>query len=493
MARVMLFNGPDWEPIDWEAPATAGRITQRLSHSLMLQVQLPVEYNREQYAGSKRFLEYGSHLVIETEGGTLHAGVPTSAPVGDHLEVTAHGYSVFSKDQPWPDAKPGRWTTEDALVVWRQVWAKIFGLSRVPHIEITGDTAIGTTIGRSAHPRWLELTRQIGQAQAYVGKRDNRVDYWEQQLTARTRELYRAAGRKQIGEVTTKNDRPDESDAATLKAVIQLDDNRAVAVFFWNWSSLGEGTWWRYDDQPILAAADYWVRTHGSLSSAKDRYPTYVTRLEEWTKERDEKYPDGAPEPFEINRWADRDLSSVLADIRELGGFEWYDTARWDGDQIVPQIHVANLVGSRRDDLHLELGVNILGAPDLVTGDLATHITAMGNGEGASTLMADRILDHPRLLRKHMTVEDKDLRTLKQVDALADQALADARRALRPQIQGLKVTDHPLAPLSEIRLGDTLPVVGTLRDGSDLDAWVRVVEITHDLAGNTIEVKVEND
>ena len=494
MARVMLFNGLDWDPIDWEVPVTSGTITQRLSHSLMLNVQIPAEYNREKFNGSKRILEYGAHLAIETNGGNLHAGVPTGAPIGDQLNVTAHGYSVFSKDQPWPDAKPGRWTTEDALVVWRQVWAKVLGLSRVPHIEIIGDATSGATIGKSAHPKWLELTRLIESAEKFVSKRENRVDYWDSRLQSQALKMFRASGRKSAGEVVTMSDPPEAADAATHKAVIEEDDDKkVVAVHFWEWTGVGAGHWVTRGSSPVIEAARYWRTVKASRDRAKDLYPTYVTRAKEAREERDEKYPDGAPEPFEVNRWADRDLSKVLADIREVGGFDWVDSARWDGDQVVPQIQVANRAGARRDDLHLELGVNILGAPDLVTGSLATHVTALGQGEGAATLMVDRILDHPRLLRKHLTVEDKDLRTLKQVDALADKALNGARRALRPQIQGLKVTDHPLAPLSEIRLGDVLPVVGTLRDGSDLDEWVRVTEITQDLAGNTIEVKVENE
>lgn len=493
MARVMVFNGLDWAPLDWDVPATAGNISHELNHSTMITLDVPAAYNAHLFEGHPRLYKDMAHVAVEDDTGRVFAGIVKNSPLSDGLSVTAHGHSVLSKEFPWHGSK-GAWSGVDGITVFRSVWDHIIGHAQIPRLEIVGATSGGSKVGKDASPAWQNLTAQIEAAKVFVNRRENRVSYWERELSKRTRDVYRVSGQKRVGEISVASSAPGSSDIGTYKAVIETDaDDRVVAVHFWEWEGVGGGSWLRFSGPNTLEEARRWRRTEHSLQNAQALYPTYVQRVQDLEAQREELYASGAPEPYELTWWDARDLSSNLEEIRELGNFDWHDTARWDGEDLIPQIRV--LSGSRavREDLHLEFGVNVHDAPELVPGDSASHIAVLGAGEGSGTIRAERRLDHPRLVPVFRTVSDKDFRTQQLADKAADKERDKARKALEPFFSALTVTDHPLAPISNFALGDRVPVVGELVDGSDYEGIVRVTSIQQDLGGSTIAVEVEHE
>lgn len=489
MVRVMLFNGRDWEPLDWDVPTNSGDVTHELNHSTMITLEIPPEYNRHEYLDVPRAYKDMAHVVVEDDDGGVYAGVVKDSPVSSTVQITAHGHSVLSKDFPW-HGKKGSWEGTDGITVFRSVWAHIIENGGIPRFEVVGASRGGSPVGQRASSTWRQLTDLIEKAEVFVNRRENRVDYWERQLNNRAAEMFRASGRSKVGEVVTMSEPPGTSDAATYKAVIEEnEDKRVVAVHFWEWVGVGGGHWVTRGTQSIIEAARRWRTTVASLGRAKDLYPTYAQRAEDLKEQRDE-LEGAAPEPYELTWWDARDLSANLEEIRELGNFDWHDTARWDGDDLIPGIMILADDRAVREDIHLELGVNVHDIDEQDPGDAATHITVLGEGEGDATIRAERRLDHPRMVPVYRTVSDKDYRTQQLADKAADKERDEARKALGATFSALRVVDHPLAPISSFRLGDRIRLVGELRDGAEIDVVVTVTSIQRDLGGNTIHVEV---
>ena len=493
MARVMLFNGKDWEPLDWDAPAESVTVDRALNAPTIIEIEFPPGYNANKHKGFPFAYRDMTHVVVEDDKGGTYAGIVKESPLSDKVSIAAYGHSIYAENAPWK-SDSRRWTDMDTIYAFRHIWQRIIRDNDIPRLELKGATRGNVRVGVPMDPGYRKLTDRINQAQRFVDKRENKVSYWERLQRTYARQMFAAAGRTAVGEVALKSGKVDLKDAATNKAVIEYEgqsEYNIQAVSFWNWTGVGSGNWARRGTPEVLDRARKWVSAELSKKRAAELYPTYEQRVKDLTAERDEKYPDGEAEPYEVNWWSNRDLMDTLNELADLGGFDWYDTGRWVGDEFYPGVEV--MVDDRpvRQDVHLELGVNIHELPDIVPQEVATHVTALGSGEGSSTLRADRRMNHDRLVPVHRTVSSKDYRTKQLTNRAADAEMAKSRKALTPQLEGLTITDHPMAPISSFQLGDRIPVVGTLADGSDLDAVVRVISIEQDLAGDTLSVEVE--
>lgn len=495
--RVIAVDARGGGVLDWEVPATQVSLTRSLNTSAMIDVTVPASYHaRKDAAGDPVLLKYGTILVVEEDNGRLTPALMSSDSLADDFQAGALGLSTLSKDEPWTRS-PQQWIGYDALRAWRFIWNRVIERSGVPRLHVAGDETAGVDVGKAASATWQRVQDQIAQAQVFLDRRDNRVDYWERVLVNRALDLAKAGGRKSVGEVSTSTDWAQASDARTNGMHIQTGESGGtVRVSYWAWEGVGTGAWFHRTTAAALTAGDRYLAAQGSRDRAKELYPTYEQRkndLEAWLEEH---YPDAGPEPYELNAWSSRDLSSNLEEIRDLGGFDWWETATWDDqDRLVPEIRAVRKAGTVRSGLLFELGVNIHSHPELSRGDIATHITAMGAGEGESTLMADRAWSHRRLVRKSRTVSESSHGTQQLVDRAADRELAKAKAALEYQFTSLVVTDSPGAPIDQIGLGDLIDIRGELSDGSDLEQRVRVMEITRTWdggnPGTSIEIEVE--
>lgn len=494
--RVIAVDARGGDVLDWEVPASQLSLTRSLNTSCMVSLTTPAWYNaRVDLQDYPVLLRQGTILCVEEDDGTLTPALMSGESLADDLQVDGLGLSTLSKEAPW-DWDRRAWSGTDVLALWRHIWGRIIGRAGVPRMTVTGDTSAGVAIGGASSARWRQVSADLAEAQEVITRRDNRIDYWEREMVRHTKRMAATANKKSIGAVSVSSSVPEDTNAASHQIHIYTNsDGRALRVYFWRWDGNGPGDWYYRNTQAALSAADDYIAAKNTHQNAQNWFASYQTFIEEQQAWLDANEDQG-PEPYELNRWANRDLAEDLEALRDLGGFDWYETATWnDQDQLVPQIHVVQDAGAHRPDLYFELGVNIHTHPELFRGDVVTHVTVLGAGEGESTLQADRAWEHPRIVRKTRTLSESDHGTQQLVDRAADRELDAAKAALQWQFTSLVVTDSETAPIRLLNLGDRIDIRGELSDGSDVDQRVRVMEITRSWDGSnpgtSIEIGVE--
>jgi hypothetical protein len=358
----------------------------------------------------------------------------------------------------------------------------------VKNFRIEGDTRCGVTVGRGPSRQYERIQDDIARFRPEVERADRSIRVHTRNRDAAAQRLHRAGGNRQVGEITSGTDHPDGF-GVYYEAHIQVskdDEYDAVSVHFWR---TNRQAWAEITDSAVLAAANDWLEQSRHLSVWEDRRKNPAQAIQDREAWINEHFEEGIPEPYELNAWSTRDLAATLEELRELGGFDYVEHTRWAGDELEFIIEVRNQVGIPKPDLRFELGVNVHAQPELVRGDVRTEVHAHGAGEGQSTLMADRVLDHPRLVRSVTSVDDKDWNTQQQVRKGADKALAEARKSLDYTLNGLVVHDHDAAPLSSFSIGDTITVRGRHSDGVRREFTVRIEDIARD--GDEDKVSLE--
>lgn len=494
--RVIALDARTGEVLDWEVPAIRVSLTRSLSLACMVGVTVPAEYHANvDEDGHPWLLRRGTILVVEEDSGRLTPALMNDESLADDLQVDGLGLSTLSNGEPWQGA-PESWSSVDTLALWRLVWGRIISRPGMPGLTITGDATSGVNVGRAPSAEWSRVLAEIAAAQKVIDARDARGEHWEREMTRLAQVMAKEGGRKGIGEVVTSSEVPQSNDGATYKMVILTNtDGKATRVYHWRWTGNGIGEWYYRNTTTSNRAADDWIAAKNTRDNSRNWFASRQTFIDE-KKAWQDANPDQAPEVYTLSWWANRDLSADLEALRDLGGFDWYETAHWgDNDRLVPAIHVTKNAGALRDDLHFELGVNIHSHPELHRGEVATHVTVMGAGEGQSTLMADRAWNHPRLVRTSRTVSDSSLGTRQLVDRAADRELATARDAMAWRFTGLRITDSDAAPIDRIDIGDRIDIRGEISDGTDLYQRVRIREITRTWdgsnPGDSIEIEVE--
>lgn len=494
--RLIALDARTGEVLDWDVPVDSLSLTRSLSLACLVSATVPAWYHaRTDDGGHPVLLRGGTLLVVEEDDGTLTPALMDGESLADDLEVEGTGLSTLAAGAPWAWSA-GSWSGHDALSLWRHVWGRVIGASGVPRLTVTGDTACGVVVGRAPSAEWRRRLRMIATAQEWIDRRDARAEHWQREMDRLAVSIARHGGRKGIGEITVGSEVPQQSDGGSYRMhILTNSDGKATRVYYWKWTSWGNGSWYYRSGASLSALADRWIAAKNTRDNAKGWFEsraTFVAEQRAWM----DAHPEQGPEHYTLSSWANRDLAADLESLRDLGGFDWVETARWDDqDNLIPQIHAVKTIGSRREDLHFELGVNIHAHPELHREEIATQVTVMGAGEGSKTLSADRAWSHPRLVTRHRTVSDSSLGTRQMVAARADREIKTARAALDWRFTGLTITDTPAAPIGRLGLGDTIRVTGTLADGTDLDQWVRVTEITRTWgesgAGDTIQIEVE--
>lgn len=490
--RVMFVDPVTGGGFDWQAPAKSVSRSVALSGPAAVSVSLPAEYNqRFDEQGHPWILEYGTIVVVEESNGDLVSGLVDDASLLDDLSVDAGGLSMLAKDIPW-DVEPVSWIEKDALAGWRDIWEHIIARSGIKNFRVEGDTACGVTVGRGPSAAYQRVQADIARLKPDAEKADRWIRKLTRQAEEAAQRMYKSGGgRKIIGNISASTESPRGDPGGYNDAVIthtSEDEETALAAWFYRTSDF---QWVRYGDATTRAAASDWLSTSASISRWEDqRKPITdtISNLESWLSDN---YENAEPEPFELNAWSTRDLSAVLEELRELGGFDYVERTAWEGDELVFTLEVRDRIGIPKPDYRFELGVNIHAQPELARGVVRTEVHAHGAGEGQSTLMADRALDHPRLVRAVSSVSDKDWATPQQVRKGADKALAEAKRALEYTLHGLVVHDHPFARLGTFTIGDQITVRGRHSDGVRREFPVRITEITRD--GDEMKVSLEVD
>lgn len=487
----MVVDAATGEFLDLNAPVQKVSVSRTLNGPGDITVTLPLEYNARRDAnGHPWLLEGGTLLVAEAASGELYCAL-----VGDNgitlgektVEVSAGGASMLATGTPW-DGDTREWISMDALHGWRHIWQHLRAQPGALYVDVWGDTECGVRVGRpeSEGHRWRRLI--IEEQDAVIAHAERGIAEMERLMKAALVSMYAAAPLKQVGEVTVSTS-AGSGDGSPYAAHIRTDThNNVVSVQFW--VQLSGTHQWATMSPNTKARAQVYLDRRQQKESAEERKRAAQAIKGPLEQALRDQFPNSSADPYRLNWWSTHDLSANLDELRDLGGFDWWESARWDGDRIKPVLNVKVAAGTIRDDLRLELGVNVHALPDLHRGMVRTEVQVFGEGEGSAILHAERTLRHPRLVRWPLVVEDKTASTQQLVDRAADRALGNARAALQYSITDLTVVDHPHAPPGSYNLGDVLPLIGVLPDGSRLNTMVRVMEITDEGTG-TLTLKVD--
>lgn len=194
--------------------------------------------------------------------------------------------------------------------------------------------------------------------------------------------------------------------------------------------------------------------------------------------------------PFRLARWVTEDLGKVITDLADETPFKYRERSYWSGEETLS--HRLELgyptLGSRKYDLHFEIGMNVVVPPPIEEGDYASEVLMLGAGEGRK--MVSALLSEPTgRLRRVAVRTDKSLRSVTR----AKNAARPVLRQLTGEysIDTLEVIDHDLAPYSTYDVSDEIRVFGDA-GWIQMDRWVRIVEISTNCTTGRRTLKVED-
>ncbi|NIH70482.1 hypothetical protein [Auritidibacter ignavus] len=499
--RVIAVEARTGRVLDWELQAHADEVTvtEVLDGHTVLDLSLRADYHaRKDRDGHPVLLEQGTVFFVEDDDGKLLPAVMDSGSLETDYRAEASGPSRLAHDMPWTREEMRRSGT-DALHLWKHVWSRIIIDTGIYALDIDGLSSSGQVVGRAPTSAYRDKLDELKTIRDFLTRRkDDRTAYWEKETQRRARVLAKRGGRSGVGEIVTSTDPPEPKDGASYKIVIhQNQDGDVLRVWHWKWSTKtpGTGEWYYRSNGASRQAAKDYLSAKNTLENSKNWFGSRVARVEELEKWLETHEEEQGPDHYTISPWEDRDLSDTLQKLQDIGGFEYVETGSWVDDMPHPVMSVARRFGTRRHDLRYELGANVHDIPEVQRGEFFTRVTVTGSGEGKSTLMEDRAWKHPRLLDKHVTVSESDLGTRQLVRSRADKELKRLKAGFQYQLDRLTVVDSPLAPNRLLNIGDEIRVVGDMPDGTGLNVWVRVVEITRSWSatgtGDTMELGVE--
>lgn len=193
--------------------------------------------------------------------------------------------------------------------------------------------------------------------------------------------------------------------------------------------------------------------------------------------------------PYTLDWWSTVDLGGEIDKLAISTPFDYLEHSKWDGERLEHRLELGYpTIGTRRADLRLALGENVIVTPDLPSGDedYASEVHALGAGEGRAMVRAS-LTRASGGVRRVLTYADKSARSR---DALTSAARVDlAWRDGSGSLSELTVIEHPHAALSALIPGAVVEVTGT--DGDlVLDRWVRIVEAIVTPESDTARLRV---
>lgn len=133
--------------------------------------------------------------------------------------------------------------------------------------------------------------------------------------------------------------------------------------------------------------------------------------------------------PFKLAWWATDDLGERLAELLDLGSFEFYEEHYYRGDDSEGIEHRIRLGaprhGRRRTDLHFREGDNLMVEPPFVASDYASEVWVLGGGESRLMKIGRASRSGETRLRRVHVETDKSLPSNARCAKLAGTTLAN--------------------------------------------------------------------
>lgn len=239
--------------------------------------------------------------------------------------------------------------------------------------------------------------------------------------------------------------------------------------------------------------ADVQSKPGGNLGVVVD---TLRSNIRIGTKETDVKFKTSTGDevsfttgPFKLNWWETDDLGRVVDDLAADTPFDFLEESYWGGDDITHRLRLGYpSLGSRRDNLSFEVGVNVTAPPPMADGLYASEVRVFGAGEGRKKVTSGDLKTTAtgRLRRVH-TVNDPAIRSKTGAQTAARPLLARLGASDTPDT--LDVIEHSSAPFGTFGPGDTIYVSGDA-GWAQLDQWVRIQSMTFNCSSGALQLKV---
>lgn len=486
MERVALVRPLTGEVIYPEVAAKSGSDTRSLNGPGDITFSVdPSWHSRMAEDDRPFFVERGTLVVVERANRTIRqVGLVDNLTLTETgLDVSCGGFSMLAgQSGPW-EGDQTSYIALDPVQLFRRVWAQVQSYPDADlGIRVVGDTRSGSTVGYPGSARWQEARRQYWRYTPQLQKWEGRVLERERILAQRQERMFRAANVKRVGRVITSDSEPDPPGyQADSTLWVREDIRRAYRFRDGRWVSQSQA------DNEVSR----WMDFRHTLQRAKDEVDRLTYLREPYADLLDELEHE-AREEYSLYFWQNHDLNTVIEDLLALGPFEFREEAAWDGDRLDLMLNVgAPKVGVRREELHLELGVNVHEQPVMEYGELYTGVALFGAGEGSEVLSAQRDLGLDGIVRRILVETDKDAHTKALTRSAANKLADQARKDMGLGFTDLVIHHTSAVPEGSFNVGDEIPITGTLSDGTVLTRWMRVLEATHEWGSDKTSVEVE--
>lgn len=491
--RVILFRPLTGELLHPDVEWETGSDTQRLNEPGSIDFTLPISWQNELDSHSRPILgERATLVAVGTGGGRNNMQVRQVGllddllPVGTKLHVSAGGLSMQpAQSGPW-EGHQGVYESMDVMTLFRRLFEQAQNYANADvGLQVIGDSRTGTPLGDPGSARWRNADRRLAELTREMDRWEARVVARERELAQREERVFRASGLKRVGQIHVTDDGSNPPDDPGYKADstvwVRVDNKRA-----YRWQS---GKWVaRTIEQNQYVAA--WLAYRNQPGIAKDE----VARLKYLAEPHQqvlEEHEDEARETYGLFFWQNHDLQPVMEELMEMGPIEYRETSTWQGERLVPQIEARKKIGVRRDNILLELGVNVLDYPPLDRGETYTGVTVFGAGEGSETLSAQRSWQVRDAVRNIKVEVDKEAHTKSLTRAAAAKLERELKKAAGLGFTNLVVHHGEACPKGSFQVGDEIPVTGVLADETPRTEWVRVLSITRAWGSDQSEIEVE--
>lgn len=492
MERVALVRALTGEVIHPEVDAISGDDTRKLSVPGDVSFSVPIDWHQRMAEDGSYFFDKRKTLVVvERENGTIRqVGLVDNLDPGvDELTVTCGGVSMLAgQSGPW-EGHQGYFMTMDPVQLFRRIWDQVQAyINSDLGIRVTGDSRSGSTVGSEGSRRYQVARRQYLRYKPALDKWEGRLLSRERKLAQRKERMFKAAGLKRVGDVTTTDDGdnppddPEWKDNSTIW--VRLDNRRAYRRRDGRWVSQSQAD----------PKTDAWIRYRNTPGAAKDEVDRLKYLMEPFKDLMDE-YEHEARDEYSLYFWQNHDLGQVIDDLLPMGPFEFKESARWvDGkSKLDLQLEVGVPgVGVRRPELHLELGHNIHGEPVREYGDTYTGVVQFGAGSGSEVLSEQRAWDQGHVVRSILIETDKDAYNRRLTRSAANRLRDRVRQQAGLRFTELTISHDESCPEHSFDVGDELFVTGKTPDGLEADQWVRVLTAKHVWGSDETVIGVEN-
>lgn len=486
--RFHLLTLPNREWVDRDLQLQAAKVTQGLSTPDSISGRLPLGYRMiNTPTGKPGLTERGAAIIAEQEGrDPVFAIVDSLTTDDDWLNVAAGGFTAYPTGMPWVD-KEFSSTKVDPLDVVRMIWANLQNKPNGNLQVIVDQTKSGQYLGK---PEGHELST----AKQFMAYMQDQLNYTKEQAEedAKLVEQYAtkalaAAGLPAGGLLLRSTSVPTGDKRSKRNLWFQGNAEGLTAAHTWNGKK-----WVELSNAKFNAASDWYFEWLDQKDILKDSKAMYAQTKEEFNhaKSKVSELSDQKAEPYTLSWWDTPDVGTIITDLATQTPFDYREETTWNGDdELTHRLRIGYPeLGARRENLRLEIGVNVTAPPPLTESDYASEITVLGAGEGRSMVRSTASRDSGRL-RRATVIERKEFTKSAQTNREANTQLK--ARTSEWTFDNLSLVDHPMCPYGSFDPGDWLYLVGDA-GWTQLDQWVRVLEIEVDCPTGKLNLKVSS-